>query len=83
MEDDELQAVIDAIDDAPKTFEDLLPHLTTDANSYPELRIEANDVPFELDYNPEENDGFLERIGSQIAQAVAYEARTQGRRRSY
>ena len=81
VEDDELQSVIDAIGEAPMTFDNLLPHLTNDEESYPELRINSSDTSIvDVDYSCED-DGFLERIGAQIARDVAHEARTQGRRR--
>jgi hypothetical protein len=80
VEDDELQAVIDEIGEAPRTFEDVLPHLTGDEDPYPELKVSSADKFPDLDYNME-NDNFLEKTGKAIAQAIAYEARTNGRRR--
>jgi len=80
VEDEELQAVIDEIGEAPRTFEDVLPHLTGDEESYPELKINSAETFLDLDYDVE-NDNFLEKTGKAIAQAIAYEARTNGRRR--
>ena len=80
VEDEELQVAIDAIGEAPMTFEDVLPHLTNHEEDYPELKISECQTEKYEDYG-KEDEGYLEKVGVEIAKAIALEARTNGRRR--
>ena len=82
VEDDELQAFVETIADAPDTPIGLLPHQVPNQDAiYPELQCKLSEAEEFLDFeNDKEDDGFLDRIGTKIAHEIARDAREQGRR---
>ena len=83
MEDDDLQAFVGTFTDAPDTPDGFLPHQVHNQESiYPKLICKISKEEEFLDYKNGEDDGFFERVGTEIAYEIAREAREQGRRSS-
>jgi len=84
MEDEELQAIIDEIGDAPYTPAGLLPHhVPQHEQLYPQLQPRVEDAELDMpDFMDKRIDNdFLERIGNNIARQIAQDARENGCRR--